>query len=176
MERRIRYRHDPSDPRGRAAAATRTRRQELVLGLVTLIVSESVAFIAYFLGQALLSAPAIHTTIGSPGALRAVVGCGLYVCLLGLFALGLATMIRHTAGAISAFIGVLLVLPIVIQALPSSIAKQGAALPPDSHRPIRVVAPSPAAHFAPWPSLLLLAGYAAASLVIGGVLLVRRDA
>jgi ABC-type transport system involved in multi-copper enzyme maturation permease subunit len=148
----------------------------LVLGLVTLIVSESVAFIAYFLGQALLSAPAIHTTIGSPGALRAVVGCGLYVCLLGLFALGLATMIRHTAGAISAFIGVLLVLPIVIQALPSSIANKVQPFLP-THIGQSVLSLQRQPHtFAPWPSLLLLAGYAAASLVIGGILLVRRDA
>jgi len=47
-----------------------------------------------------------------------VAGSGLYLFLLGLFALGLATIIRHTAGAISA----LLVLPVIVQALPSSIA------------------------------------------------------
>ena len=48
-------------------------------------------------------------------------GTGLYLGVIGLFALGLATIIRHTAGAISAFVGLLLVLPIIIEALPSSL-------------------------------------------------------
>jgi ABC-type transport system involved in multi-copper enzyme maturation permease subunit len=67
-----------------------------VFGMVALVVSEVVGFAAYFLGQSLLTAPAIHTTLGSPGALRAVIGSGLYLCALGLFALGLAAIIRHT--------------------------------------------------------------------------------
>src|SRR6185437_7181730 len=74
-----------------------------VFGAVALVVSEVVAFLAFFLGQALLTAPAAHTTLSSPGALRAVAGSGLFLCLLSLVALGLATIIRHTAGAISAY-------------------------------------------------------------------------
>jgi ABC-2 type transport system permease protein len=148
----------------------------VVFGVVTLVVSEVVAFTAFFLGQSLLSAPALHTTIGSPSALRAVAGSGLYVCLLGMFALGLATIIRHTAGAISAFIGVLLVLPIIVQALPSSIANKALPyLPTHIGQSVLTLHRSPLT-LAPWPGLLLLAGYAAATLVIGGMLLVRRDA
>ena len=66
----------------------------LVFGAVALVVAEIVAFASFFLGQALLSAPAVHATLSSPGALRAVAGSGLYLCLIGLFALGLATIIR----------------------------------------------------------------------------------
>ncbi len=61
-------------------------------------------------------------SLGQPGVLRAVVGAGLYLAVLGLLALGLATIIRHTAGAISAFVGVVLVLPLIVQALPASIS------------------------------------------------------
>jgi ABC-type transport system involved in multi-copper enzyme maturation permease subunit len=148
----------------------------LVFGVVALVVSEVVAFIAYFLGQALLSAPAIHTTISSPGAFRAVVGSGLYLCVLGLFALGLATIIRHTAGAISAFIAILLVLPLIAAALPSSIGDPMERFLP-AHIGQSIVSLHNGAHsFAPWPSFLLLCGYAAGALVIGGILLVRRDA
>ncbi len=42
----------------------------VVFGTVALIVSEVVAFLSFLLGQALLSAPAIHATLSSPGALR----------------------------------------------------------------------------------------------------------
>ena len=93
----------------------------IVFGVVALVVAEIVAFVSFLVGQALLSAPATHATLSTPGALRAVVGTGLYLGVIGLFALGLATIIRHTAGAISAFVGILLVLPIIVEALPNSL-------------------------------------------------------
>ncbi|HZE15927.1 MAG TPA: hypothetical protein VE197_09595 [Mycobacterium sp.] len=69
--------------------------------------------------QSLLSSGS--ASLGQPGVVRAVAGAGLYLAVLGLLALGLATIIRHTAGAISAFVGVVLVLPLIVQALPTSI-------------------------------------------------------
>ena len=146
-----------------------------VFGMIALIVSEVLSFAAYFLGQALLGAPATHTTLSSPGAVRAVVGSGLYLCVLGLFALGLSTIIRHTAGAISAFLGVLLVLPIIVAALPSSIGDPMQRYLP-AHIGEAIVSQHTGPHsFAPWPSFLLLCGYSVAALVVGGFLLVRRD-
>jgi hypothetical protein len=62
------------------------------------------------LGQALLTSPAKHATLSSPGALRAVAGIGLFLCVTGLLALGIAVVVRHTAGAISVYVFVLLVL------------------------------------------------------------------
>lgn len=148
-----------------------------VFGAVALVVAEVVAFLAFFLGQALLTAPATHATLASPGALRAVVGSGLYVCVLGLFSLGLATIIRHTAGAISGFVGILLVLPLIVQALPTSMALHVRPYLPD-----RIGVEMISAHSAfpgdlsPWTGLLVLCGYAAATLAIGAALLVKRDA
>jgi ABC-2 type transport system permease protein len=150
----------------------------VVFGVVALFVAEVVSFLAFFIGQALLTAPTPHATLASPGAWRAVVGSGLYVGALGLFSLGLATIIRHTAGAISAFVGILLVLPLVVQALPSSIQYDVRRFLPDRIGTQMLNGPTnglPGA-FSPWIGLLILCGYAAALLVIGGVLLVRRDA
>jgi ABC-type transport system involved in multi-copper enzyme maturation permease subunit len=147
-----------------------------VFGVVALVVVETSAFVAYFVGQSLLTAPALHTTIGSPGALRAVAGSGLYVCALGLFALGLATIIRHTAGAISAFVGVLLVVPIIASALPSSIGHPIERYLPGNIGNAMVSLNPGTGSFSPWVGLALLCGYAAVLLVVGGVLLVRRDA
>jgi ABC-2 type transport system permease protein len=150
----------------------------IVFGAVALVVAEVVSFLAFFIGQALLSAPATHATLGSPGAWRAVVGSGLYVGVLGLFSLGLATIIRHTAGAISAFVGILLVLPLVVQALPTSLSLDVRRFLPDRIGAQIINGPGngfPNA-FSPWVGLLIVVGYAAALLAIGGVLLVRRDA
>lgn len=150
----------------------------IVFGAVALIVAEIVSFLAFFIGQALLTAPVPHATLSSSGALRAVVGSGLYVTVLGLVSLGLATIIRHTAGAISAFVGILLVLPLIIQALPNSLAFDVRRFLPDRIGAEMINGPAngfPGA-FSPWIGLLILSGYAVALLVIGGVLLVRRDA
>ncbi len=147
-----------------------------VFGAVALVVAEVVAFLAFFLGQALLSAPAIHASLHSPGALRAVVGSGLYICVLGLFSLGLATIIRHTAGAISAFVGILLVLPLIVQALPTSIELDVRPYLPDRIGAEMISLHSFPGSFSPWVGFLILCGYAVAALAVGAVLLVRRDA
>jgi ABC-2 type transport system permease protein len=119
-------------------------------------------------------------SLGQPGVLRAVVGAGLYLTVLGLLALGLATIIRHTAGAISAFVGIVLVLPLIVEALPASIndaiarylpANIGLVLfstngVPDHVGPV----------FSPWTGFALLVLYAVIVLGLGCWVLVRRDA
>lgn len=147
-----------------------------VFGAVALVVSEVVAFLSFFVGQALLTAPATHATLATPQALRQVVGSGLYLCVIGLFALGLATIIRHTAGAITAFVAVLLVLPIIVHALPNSLTHDLIRfMPANIGNAISAAQPGFSA-FSPWVGFAVLCCYAVAALVIGGVLLVRRDA
>jgi hypothetical protein len=147
----------------------------LVFGTVSLVFAEVVAFAGFLLGQALPTSPAPHATLSSPGALRAVTGTGLFLCVVGLLALGIAVVVRHAAGAISAYVGVLLVLPIIVGALPSSLQNQierflpleiGSVMVNDTHL----------GDFGPWVGLCILCGYAAVVLALGTVLLVRRDA
>lgn len=149
--------------------------KNIVFGVVVLFISEAVSFISYFVGQTLLSAPAIHTTLSSPGALRAVAGTGIYLCLMGLFALGLATIIRHTAGAISTYIGILLILPLLVRALPNSMAQNIEKFLPD-HIGAAIVSINLNDTLAPWTGLLVLGGYVVALLIIGAILMNRRDA
>ena len=92
----------------------------LIFTVLALVIGEITSFIAFFLGQALLSSKHIETTLGAPNVLRAVVGGGLFVAVCGLFAFGIGAIVRHTAAAISAAIGLLFVLPIIVNFLPSS--------------------------------------------------------
>jgi ABC-2 type transport system permease protein len=106
-----------------------------------------------------------------------VVSGGLYLLALGLLALGLASIIRVTAAAISTFVGILFILPIIADVLPSSLTSDiGRFLPAN----IGTVMMSAHYHgtdpFGPWTSYALLCVYAAVFLVVGSVLLVRRDA
>jgi ABC-2 type transport system permease protein len=182
----------------------------IVFGGVALVVSEVFTFVAFAMGQAILSArhavgaqailaqhahqlgvkvpPIVKSlvsssgsaSLGQPGVLRAVVGAGLYLTVLGLLALGLATIIRHTAGAISAFVGIVLVLPLIVEALPASIndaiarylpANIGLVLFSTNGVPDHV---GPA--FSPWTGFALLVLYAVIVLGLGCWVLVRRDA
>lgn len=152
----------------------------IVLGAVSLVAGQLLSFMAFFLGQALLPVAVGHATLSQPGVARAVVGSGLFLAVLGLFALGLATIIRHTAGAIATYVGILLVLPLIVQALPTSIVHAVTRyLPEAMGLNILSTTTSPFAGtpvFSPWVGLLILAGYAAALLSVGGWLMVRRDA
>jgi ABC-type transport system involved in multi-copper enzyme maturation permease subunit len=147
----------------------------LVFGAVTLVAAEVTAFAGFFLGQALLTSPAPHATLSSPGALRAVAGIGLFLCVVGLLALGIAVLVRHTAAAISAYVGVILVLPILVSALPGSLQHQIERLLPLEIGSVMINNSAPDA-FGPWTGFVILCGYTAVILVLGAVLLVRRDA
>jgi ABC-2 type transport system permease protein len=149
----------------------------VLFGAVVLVVGEAVSFVAFLIGQRILSGKTPTASLSDPTVVRAVVGAGLYLAVLGLFALGLATIIRHTAAAISTFVGVLFILPIIADVLPSSFTSDiGRFLPAE----IGTVMLSAHYHgsdpFGPWTSFALLCAYAVATLVVGGVLLVRRDA
>ncbi len=165
-----------------SAAPRRTEvlvAKSIVFGSVALVVAMVTSFLSFFLGQALLTAPAIHATLSTPNALREIVGTGLYLGLVGLFAMALATIIRHTAGSISAFVGILLVLPNVLRALPNSMYNAIIKFMP-SHIGNAVLQTGPGSNnpnsFSPWVGLLIMLAYTLALLVIGAVLMQRRDA
>jgi ABC-2 type transport system permease protein len=160
----------PRRPRVLAAKAA-------VLGAVTLTAGEILAFAAFFAGQAMLKAPAPHAALGQPGVLRAVLMAGVYPALIALIGLGLGAIIRHTAGAICAVVGVVFVLPLLILPMGTSIQNSAEKFLPEQMAENSLTAVKPVAHQLP-PALALglLCGYAAVALVTGGWLLTRRDA
>lgn len=68
-------------------------------------------------GMVILSGQGIDPTGGQ--ILLAVLGGGLYLALIGLFALSVGTLLRHSAGAISVMLGLLLLPFILALFLPS---------------------------------------------------------
>ncbi|MGH3166532.1 MAG: hypothetical protein ACRDN0_11655, partial [Trebonia sp.] len=84
-------------------------------------------------------------------------------------------VVRHTAGAIGAYVFVMLVLPIVVAGLPSSIGNDVERFLPESVGSVMINNPVPHG-FGPWTGFLILCGYAVVILAAGTVLLVRRDA
>ncbi|HET9897249.1 MAG TPA: ABC transporter permease subunit [Streptosporangiaceae bacterium] len=107
----------------RASLLAVPRRLPMLFAKITvftallLVLAEIVSFGSFFVGSALLHSK-VPVSLGDHNVLRAVVGAGLYLTVLGLFALAIGGLIRHTAGAIATVIGVVLVLPIITSFLP----------------------------------------------------------
>jgi ABC-2 type transport system permease protein len=148
-----------------------------VLGAVTLVAGEVLAFVSFAVGEAVLRSPAPHASLGQPGVLRAVLMAGAYPALIALIGLGLGAIIRHTAGAISAVVGVLFVLPLILVPLGTSLQNSvGKFLPMIiAENSITAVKPD-LDNLAPGVGFGLLCLYAMAALAAGGWLLTRRDA
>jgi ABC-2 type transport system permease protein len=88
---------------------------------VVFTVSLVTSFVSFFVGQALLNSNNLGTTLGAPGAVRSVIGAALYLTVAGMLALALGGLLRNTAAAISIFVGVFFVLPLLAGLLPVSI-------------------------------------------------------
>ena len=145
-----------------------------VFGAVAFAVGIVASFITFFVGQAILSTHGVG--LGAPGALRSVIGVGLYLGLLGIFAGALGTIIRSTAGAIAALFGLILVLPAVLQAFPASIRDSVDKFLPGSAGQAIFHTIKDTSTLSPWLGLGVFALYAGAALATSLVLVRRRDA
>ncbi|MDX6516156.1 MAG: type transport system permease protein, partial [Gaiellaceae bacterium] len=118
----------------------------------------------------------LQISFSAPGVARAVIGAALYLTVIGVFALALGAIIRSTAGGISAFAGILFVLPPLMSVLPASWNDAiSPYLPSNAGRAILSISQD-SGSLAPWTGLGLFAAYALVGIAIAAFLLVRRDA
>jgi ABC-type transport system involved in multi-copper enzyme maturation permease subunit len=147
-----------------------------VFAVVTFVVSTAGAFLAFFVGQSILSAQHIETTLAAPDVLRAVLGTGLYLTVVGLLGVALGWILRHTAGAIGTLFGLLLVLPVLGSALPDSWARHiDPYLPSVAGQALTAVRADPET-LAPWTGFGVFCAYLVVGVVAAVLLLKRRDA
>jgi ABC-2 type transport system permease protein len=110
--------------------------------------------------------------------LRAAVGSVLYLALICLLSLGLATAVRSSAVAVGIVLGLLYLFPVLLTVVTD----------PDWKRHIQQISPSNAGlaiqattdvgnlPISPWAGLGVLAAWAAAALMVGGLAFRLRDA
>jgi ABC-2 type transport system permease protein len=148
----------------------------LVFGLLAFVVVEIACCLAFVLGQQALSSTHIQASLSTHNAVRAFVGAGSYLTLIGLLGVGLGFVLRNTAAAIATLFGVVLVLPLLTQALPSpyenDIAKY---LPLNAGTQVMSVRFPDPTQLSPWAGIGVTALYALAALIIGAAVLKRRD-
>jgi ABC-type transport system involved in multi-copper enzyme maturation permease subunit len=148
----------------------------VTFGVVALVVSMISAFVAFLAGQTILNGKSLGVTLGDPGVLRAVLGAGAYLTIVGLLGLALGTILRRTAGAIATLFGLVLVFPLLAQALPSpwnnDIAKY---LPSRLGEAMFSVRPDNTL-LSPGTALVVAVIWLVATFGLATFLLVRRDA
>jgi ABC-2 type transport system permease protein len=117
-------------------------------------------------------------SLGDGPVLRAAAGSVLYLALIALLSLGAATAVRDSATAIGVVLGLLYLFPIIAQAVTD----------PHWQRHLQQLGPMTAGlaiqtttnlrslPVGPWAGLGVLAAWAAAALLAGGLLLRLRDA
>jgi ABC-2 type transport system permease protein len=117
-------------------------------------------------------------SLGDGLTLRAVVGSVLYLVLIGLLSLGIATAVRDSAIAIGIVLSLLYVFPILAHLVGSPHLERRLEQigPMSAGLAIQATTNLRALPIAPWAGLGVVAGWAAAALLCGGLLLVLRDA
>jgi ABC-2 type transport system permease protein len=147
-----------------------------VIALLTFIVAEFVTFVAFFVGQAVISGKAPTANLGQPDVLRALIGSGLYGALIGLLGLALGTILRHAAGAIAVLVALLYVLPGIVAALPASIEHTVEEFwPTQAGQEVTVVVRG--AHtLSAWTGFGLFLIFVGVVLLFAFVIMARRDA
>jgi ABC-2 type transport system permease protein len=148
----------------------------VVFGLLVLAIGLAVSFASFFIGSSVLHDKA-PVALGDQGVLRAVIGAGLYLATLGLFALALGAIIRHTAAAITAVIGFVLVLAPLTQLLPGDLGRYvHAYLPSEAGHLIAQAHQAQNDVLTPWQGYGVFVAWVVLLLAVAAILLNRRDA
>lgn len=111
-------------------------------------------------------------------SLRAAVGSVLYLVLVALFSLGVATAVRDSAMAIGVVLGLLYVFPLLAAVVsdPDWYSRLEQIGPMTAGLAIQATTNVQDLPISPWAGLGVLAAWAAAALLAGGLLLQLRDA
>ncbi|QEO15800.1 ABC transporter permease subunit [Agromyces intestinalis] len=151
-----------------------------VLFLTTFAVGVVALLAAFVTANAVFAGSGVSVSLFDPEVVQPLLLGALYLALVSVFALGVGTMLRSSAGGIAAVLGLLLLLPTVLQMLPADwahdlvpylLASAGMVMttPPGAVDPAST---DPNA----WQSLAITVGWVAASIAGAAVLLRRRDA
>jgi ABC-type transport system involved in multi-copper enzyme maturation permease subunit len=146
-----------------------------VAGALALAVAMATSFAAFFLGQAMLGP--YRARIGDPGVLRAVIGGGLYMTLIALFSMGVAAMLRTPMLSLGILMPFFFLISTILGSVDAT-KKVGRFLPDQAGSRIMQVVPETGddTPYGPWGGLGIMVLWVIAALVLGYLLLERRDA
>ncbi|MFI9774556.1 ABC transporter permease subunit [Streptomyces sp. NPDC051956] len=146
-----------------------------VATVLAFVVGLATSFIAFFLGQAVLGE--YRAQISDPGVLRAVIGGGLYMTLIAVFSMGVASMLRSPMLSLGILMPFFFLISNILGNV-SATKKIGRYLPDQAGSKImQVVTPiDDDTPYGPWGGLGIMVIWVVLALIFGYVLLKKRDA
>ncbi len=142
----------------------------LGVGLVT-------SFLSFFLGQAVLGEHSIG--IGEHDVLRAVIGAGLYMAMIALFSMGVATLLRSSMLSLGILMPFFFLISNILGAVDAT-RKVAQYFPDQAGSKIMQVVPgamdSASAPYGPWGGFGIMALWSLAAVLGGYLVLKKRDA
>jgi ABC-2 type transport system permease protein len=148
----------------------------IVFVAVTLTSMTGISVVAFLGAQGLLSRYRTGYSLGDPGVLRVVIGTGVYLTLIGVIAAALGWIVRSTPGALVAYVGMILVVPILFGSVLGNWGKDVAEIMPSNAGASFVQTIRETHSLAPWTGLGVLAGWAVVGIGVALLQLRRRDA
>ncbi len=146
----------------------------ILVALVALGLGAIAVGLSWLATYPILQPEGMQLDTGVEGTWRALAGVPLYLAAIALFGLGVGFLLRHTAGAIAAVLGVLLVLPIIAMIPIDWVQDLALYLPASAGE--RLVLGAPDDTLTEWQGFGVLGAYVVAALAGAGLLLHRRDA
>ncbi|QMU71212.1 ABC transporter permease [Streptacidiphilus sp. P02-A3a] len=148
----------------------------LIFGAVAFLLGLVGAFAAFGIGTGILSGHQAALGFGAAGVLRALVMAGAYLALIGVCGAALGSLLRSVAGGIAILLGTLLLVPGLMELLPTSWQNNVSQYLP-SHAGDSMYALHQDVHtLSATAGLLVLAGWTALALAGAAFRLKRSDA
>jgi ABC-type transport system involved in multi-copper enzyme maturation permease subunit len=91
-----------------------------VYGVLAFVTGAAGALAGFLISNGVLSGAAISMSLSDGGVLRGLLGVGVSLGLAGVIGVALGTLLRSTAGGISALVGAFLLVPGLMSLLPAS--------------------------------------------------------
>lgn len=91
----------------------------IVLFVTTFVVGVVATLAAFVVTSVVFAGADVSVSLTDPGVFLPLLGAALYLALIAVFALAVGTIIRSSAGGIAAVLGLILLLPTVLQLIPA---------------------------------------------------------
>jgi ABC-2 type transport system permease protein len=149
----------------------------LVLSGTLFVAGVVTAFAGYLAGNWFLDREGIGIALSDDGVLRSLIGSGLYLAGLGLFAMAAGLLIRHTAAALSIGLALVFVVGNMALLLPGTWGEWVAKLlPGNAGSGVATPVSFNPGLFSPWTGFAVFSAEVAALLLTGYLVFKRRDA
>ena len=146
-----------------------------VVGAGVLALSLVLTFGTFAVVHALLGSAGVDLPLTAPGVVRALAGAAFHLVVVAALAVAAGWLLRSTAGALAAVVGIFHVLPVIGFVLPASVARSVLPWLP-GNAAAALMEPTPGPQMLPaGVALAALVGYAVAALTLAAVVVRRRD-